>query len=453
MTSPPVNLNPHVDHLEMPLEYSFCTNCGSTYKTYESYPVEMLSSNTSYSDAQRTLFRASVGDIQTEISRLMEEMNRLHTVMDSLNHSLTEYQALASPIRTVPSEILSEIFVWANDTVVSVHSAPWILSRICSRWRSVVLATPLLWSSVHVDENHTSQNIIELLQFWLSHSGSLPLHIDLRWKIRDLLMREAPPLMDGRRSTTDIIILYSHRWSDVTFTLPAAEYSKLATVRGHLPMLQVLGLEVYGELVAPCNAFEFAPILQNVTLISDIQTSQCPLPWHQLRCFEGKMSPIVECLDILQLCPGLEECKMSSLESEALASLAPLNPILHSHMQTMNLTLDLQSHICLLAYLTCPSLRNLEIRLNLDKMPDADDDDLPPSNYPSSFLARSKCNLSRLCLSSITLSGTELITCLCELPFLVRTFDRLGARYMNWVHEPVHGPVAPASGTFPKAAS
>jgi len=66
-----------------------------------------------------------------------------------LQESLTQYRALASPIRCLPTEILSEIFkaLPRNPKVESfgISNSPVLLSN---RWRDVALSTPRLWDTV-----------------------------------------------------------------------------------------------------------------------------------------------------------------------------------------------------------------------------------------------------------------------------------------------------------------
>ncbi|KAF9036955.1 hypothetical protein BDZ89DRAFT_1157437 [Hymenopellis radicata] len=53
-------------------------------------------------------------------------------------------------IHTIPPEILARIFSFVIDPPFEVFNntrGPWVLARVCGRWRAVILETPLLWSS------------------------------------------------------------------------------------------------------------------------------------------------------------------------------------------------------------------------------------------------------------------------------------------------------------------
>ncbi|KAJ7764308.1 hypothetical protein B0H16DRAFT_1526680, partial [Mycena metata] len=74
----------------------------------------------------------------------------------SLTTYLNGYNALLSPIRRLPLDVMQEIFLACTSThrncVMSALEAPVLLGRICSSWRSIALSTPRLWARLHVVE-------------------------------------------------------------------------------------------------------------------------------------------------------------------------------------------------------------------------------------------------------------------------------------------------------------
>ncbi|KAE9388040.1 hypothetical protein BT96DRAFT_740767, partial [Gymnopus androsaceus JB14] len=133
-----------------------------------------------------------------ELSRLDSEIARLQGILDGLSSSRAQikqyidaHQSLMSPVRQIPSETLSEIFVWClpsvdSDTysVRSLDEAPLLLTTICRDWRRVAIQTPLLWTSLHI---HHALNITaevfdrrtKGINLWLERSASLPISISL----------------------------------------------------------------------------------------------------------------------------------------------------------------------------------------------------------------------------------------------------------------------------------
>ncbi|KAJ7743330.1 hypothetical protein B0H16DRAFT_1245385, partial [Mycena metata] len=83
-----------------------------------------------------------VADLQKAIDSLTEERASVRSFVDA-------HDALLSPIRRLPLDIVQEIFVACLPThrncVMSAVEAPLLLGRICSLWRAVALSTPCLW--------------------------------------------------------------------------------------------------------------------------------------------------------------------------------------------------------------------------------------------------------------------------------------------------------------------
>ncbi|KAJ7691902.1 hypothetical protein B0H17DRAFT_872627, partial [Mycena rosella] len=102
--------------------------------------------------------------LDTKISRLQDRLKRLEEERAAVSRYHAQNNAILSPLRRMPPEVLGEIFSWtlpsARDAVAlgrrgttsicgsDVGSSPWILGHISSRWRAIALSTPSLWSLV-----------------------------------------------------------------------------------------------------------------------------------------------------------------------------------------------------------------------------------------------------------------------------------------------------------------
>ncbi|KAG1813978.1 uncharacterized protein BJ212DRAFT_1432772, partial [Suillus subaureus] len=68
--------------------------------------------------------------------------------------SNTACRSLSSPIWRLPTEILSEIFLYClpedEHLVYASRQAPMLLTRICRRWREVAVGFPRLWCRLKV---------------------------------------------------------------------------------------------------------------------------------------------------------------------------------------------------------------------------------------------------------------------------------------------------------------
>lgn len=116
--------------------------------------------------------------------------------------------AILSPIRRVPPDILSTIFDQCLTThrnpTISASECPMLLTRVCSAWRTLAIASPRLWTRIHIPFMDISlhggnaittfaecppiptQNVLDVLQLrchsvgeWLARSGDCFLSISM----------------------------------------------------------------------------------------------------------------------------------------------------------------------------------------------------------------------------------------------------------------------------------
>ena len=187
------------------------SSVSETDEIYPSISAEMLNSNAVYSASQRREYAKTIRDMEVEMSRLDDEMSRLQQPMDhlanvrqKLQRSLDEHRSIAAPIRRIPQEILSEIFLHClmdSSNSFNVTIAPLLLTFVCSRWRTVAIFTPRLWSSISLD---VVSGTTEMLQTWLSRSGMSPLKL-----VIDLESMDNDGTTYPRINT---LVSHSHHW-------------------------------------------------------------------------------------------------------------------------------------------------------------------------------------------------------------------------------------------------
>ncbi|KAG1771503.1 hypothetical protein EDD22DRAFT_863416 [Suillus occidentalis] len=109
----------------------------------------------------------------------MDGIKNLHQQLlqkkDNIIQSMNLHRGLVSALWRVPSEILSLIFVRClPDTehlLPSSKSAPMLLTRICRRWREVVVGMSSLWCRVIVDiDNDDRQRTASCYDTWFERS-------------------------------------------------------------------------------------------------------------------------------------------------------------------------------------------------------------------------------------------------------------------------------------------
>ncbi|KAJ7603316.1 hypothetical protein FB45DRAFT_1071689 [Roridomyces roridus] len=102
--------------------------------------------------------------LDSKIAELQHALNKLLEEREGLGSIVQSHEALLSPIRRMPSDIMQEIFMACMPTdrncVMDASEAPLLLGRICSAWRALSLATPRLWASLHiVDRGEPPQQV------------------------------------------------------------------------------------------------------------------------------------------------------------------------------------------------------------------------------------------------------------------------------------------------------
>jgi hypothetical protein len=349
-------------------------------------------------------------DVETNMARLDEEISRLQKAMDYLQNerqkleaSLDEYRSLAGPIRTIPPEILSEIFshCLVDDTeIIDVAKAPLLLTFACSRWRTVAISTPRLWSSVHVKRGVVS---MEMLQTWLLRSSNFPLTLAV----------DATYLEDYAVCLCiETLIPHCRRWQDVKLILPGPLLSMLDAVAGSVPLLQKVHIGTTESMIPSLDAFEVAPMLCDVTFAKNPPPMSLRLPWLQLkRC---DMLVAGDWPYVIQRSPDLVHCRLDCKGSKSLTTVLPETPILQTHLRSLQLAVEERVDLVnIMDSITAPALDELEI------------EQANPSLFPreaqvhlSSFLTRSGCTIRCLRLNGVTIFEDELLACLQQLPLL-----------------------------------
>ncbi|KAJ7913904.1 hypothetical protein B0H13DRAFT_2003971 [Mycena leptocephala] len=229
-----------------------------------------------------------IADLQQAIDELARERRGLRAYVEA-------HQALISPFRRLPVDLIQEIFLACMPThrncVMSASEAPVLLGRICSSWRVISISTPRLWSRVHVVdptppdrptstlyEEKLAQRL-ETTKTWLARSGQCPLSISL-----------------------------------ASMRLPGEEFPMLETVvfSAHL-IYEARGMDMqhFGILRGPrVSSFSIPG--------SNFIPEKLPLRWHQLTnlSITGPPSNVLPSvtsetmLSVISRCPELRSCSL-----------------------------------------------------------------------------------------------------------------------------------------------
>ncbi|KAJ7094310.1 hypothetical protein C8R44DRAFT_561217, partial [Mycena epipterygia] len=111
------------------------------------YP-ELLFSTTVPSEAQISAIFHAIRRAEAEIAENQRTVHLLQQERAELEEFVKRHRGVVSTMRRLPSEILSEIFARCADPPSRFNprnSMPLRIIQVCSRWRTVALASPSLW--------------------------------------------------------------------------------------------------------------------------------------------------------------------------------------------------------------------------------------------------------------------------------------------------------------------
>ncbi|KAK0471686.1 hypothetical protein IW261DRAFT_1571741 [Armillaria novae-zelandiae] len=228
-------------------------------------------------------------------------------------------------ISKIPGEAWTEIFKWTLDgqppfDISQTQEGPWLLGRICSWFRALVVSRSPIWTNIKLDVPRPSptrvtvpsaQSYGHLLRSVLDRSGGLPLSFAL--SIRDI-------------STGNILlpclIKEIKRWKSAWIMAPRSILGLITTKKsalniershpaGTAQVLEAIGLmalhDTRGLWVRSGEVFRDAPRLRSARLLGVLTRG---IPWSQLTdlCI-GKVK-ISDVLDILPSCQELRRLRL-----------------------------------------------------------------------------------------------------------------------------------------------
>ncbi|KAJ6479501.1 hypothetical protein C8R47DRAFT_608140 [Mycena vitilis] len=385
-----------------------------------------------------------------EISQLQAQLKDVKDDRLALQTYYNECISLKAPIRRLPVEILAEIFTFCDspsaaqlaglrdEDVVSINAALSLLahapllsaSQVCARWHEIVIGTPKLWGTIHLDgvlwaTPARTEKMMDVLQAVLQRGGNRPLSVT----VMGCGIQPHPPALE-------LLAAHSERWQLVRLAGMVFDLRSLSAAKGKLPRLQTLS--VWGELQC-LDVFDCAPLL-------DVAEFGCtPLCWSELSTLPVNQLLSLLCLEPvgypattgLGLLPSLNILPHLQPSAEFRLRLALCNPHqswedpvsrITSNISTFSVEFDHGfspanvGPACakLIDSLTLPGLDLLEI--GSDQFPHPT---LPVPWPQAEFLAlaaRSEfhTHLKALHLWHVAVTEADLLACLAALPALER---------------------------------
>ncbi|KAJ7617101.1 hypothetical protein FB45DRAFT_222488 [Roridomyces roridus] len=381
--------------------------------------------------------------LNAERARHVQHVWRTNSRRHALEELLSPYLALISPARTMPPEILQEIFLACLPTrhnpIMQSTQAPLLLGRVCSLWRKISISTPELWAPIHIViprggtpwAQHEDSELHEVycrgLREWMSRTGDhLPISISIC----------APLSLAIPQAFLDELLPYRHRWH-VVYIVHAGPVQSTTLNPDEVPMLKSLEIHHTGWQDTGGLQFRGAPpILTSLTL--KYVNGHIAIPtyqWDHLTtlCVETQSSffllSFTEAMELLSQCRRLQVCCLKfpyEQEAEGTAPTPDTTPnritlsSLHSFELVAMLTSDATFNIAaVMNLLILPSLRTLKVQgaipPNLAGVPDELSDMMLALD---SLIKRSGCALETLKISQPVGDVGFFLQCLDRVPHL-----------------------------------
>ncbi|KAF9460599.1 hypothetical protein BDZ94DRAFT_1265689 [Collybia nuda] len=282
-------------------------------------------SNDPLSYEDQTALRTILKNVEDDVKSLESDISRLVKVVSHLEKRHAEgliridrLRVGLAPHKRLPPEILSKIFVHCDGYPLKLppryYRPIWSVTQVCSRWRSVALAEPLLWNQIKVRGSDRTDALNAFInEIFSNRGGQGAISYDAPW------------------------ITGPEEWEDVV-TLLSTYPSRLVNLRipfvGFIPPSFETSLSLFDSLESISisfrhlarhdvekNRFMAFSTAQNLrrALIHTPQRdnkllstwpTRISLPWRQLTHLNVDVVPISIFLTILHHCDSLVNCEV-----------------------------------------------------------------------------------------------------------------------------------------------
>ncbi|KAJ7115356.1 hypothetical protein C8R44DRAFT_223341 [Mycena epipterygia] len=360
------------------------------------YDMSSLRQNTIPDSAERVSISQAVSEAEAHLDALSSGPHDAEHVQQLRRHIEVLSSRLA-PIRRLPPEILSSIFIDPSLHTSISRGAYSLAGRgldpitaVSFHWRSTALSTPRFWSILTISLAG-KDNVIHLLRLYLERSKSCPLSLEIR------------AVDHVNESLLGALLDSCERWSILHLHMHPRYLSLFLPVRGKLASLEKLTLRAsdINHMVGATNsvsisdAFELAPRLSRLEVSSMIPDGMLPrLPLAQIKT----LVTASHFISFATRCPNLVDLSCTSASAENLSQ---------PHVTTDARTLSVFP--ALLPDMTTPKLDYLHL-VGGGR----------PWSSPqfSSFVKRSQLNLHTLVVDRVVIRGNDFLDLFPLLPTL-----------------------------------
>ncbi|KAJ7741914.1 hypothetical protein B0H14DRAFT_3608238 [Mycena olivaceomarginata] len=333
--------------------------------------------------------------LDMKIKALAAIMSSLVAERDSVAKEMRVHEGMISPIRRLPTEIISRILPMTLRPLAPLQcpEVPWYLGQITRRWRDIAIALPVLWTAFTLRPLPSQESALDRFnqrfheQF--RRSTNAPLHI-----IAQIPARKA----EGALST---LLDACERWETISNFVAKCLCCGGYISRGHI------------RVPSPSN---FPPlsltswILRTTAFTTPPKLSQS-IDWQHLTRYDGLVQWSTH-LDILRQATCLAECRMIF---QVRRDESTDDPLTNQRLFLPNLRRLSVSTTLSLQYIVAPGLQEFALDANL--ILGTDGPKSGEAQHIIDFFRRSSCTLFRLSLFRFasTLSLLQSVPNLTEL--------------------------------------
>ncbi|KAF5356433.1 hypothetical protein D9758_009505 [Tetrapyrgos nigripes] len=360
-----------------------------------------------------------ISNIEQDLSDYEKDIHILENVLLDLKRKKGELEryvdhckAYLSPIRRLPTEIMSEIFLIYQDLhwsdredrqfrepltrPVMAYSSPamtaLVLSSVCKLWRTITLATPQLWSRFSLQISGKGDSLFHLLEIYLSRSQQHPLTLDVDFDERET----SNPIMR-------LLSAHSHRW----FFASCDGRCPGLNMQTDVPLLQSLEMQ-YSD-ADTLDAFAGARTLRTISWVGISKFLHSSIRWDQIQVLRVRelhtddVGLLKYVRELAQKCRALRSLELDFSYYPSHEPAGFTSSIHLSELESLCLCSVKWDNVCeLFSVSTLSSLRKLSLSLSEYSGP------TPDTAAFSAFISRSQCSISVLRFTSLSASTVQI---------------------------------------------
>ncbi|KAF8918691.1 hypothetical protein CPB85DRAFT_999206 [Mucidula mucida] len=315
--------------------------------------------------------KADIADLDRNIEMLESSLAAAKKERDVTIAFRDAHLALFPPVHQLPTEVLTEIFHLTfekpYDVFASSRSGPWLLGKVCSRWRQVAWSCASLWTDFTLKDD-------------IGPSGFHK--VGTKGLFEDALSRSAKrnkfhiPLDSLKKTEVNFIVKSAERWHDASFEGSPRDFEPFLKIV-KMPSLVALTLDVRGSHRHSDDYYKFVwslgkhvPQLRRLTLADVDNFSATDMgskfPWRQLTELVVPLHRVVQCLELLACCPNVQTLRdyahlsHFSRVPSATSNTPGLQAIVF-HPTISFIDMSSSIAIALLGRITCPGLTRISL--------------------------------------------------------------------------------------------